>query len=328
MKISVILCTYNRCQSLIRALESVAVSILPAEIEWDVLVVDNNSRDNTRTVVEDFKRRYPERFRYWFEPKQGKSYALNTAIREAKGEIFAFMDDDVIVDPAWLRKLTAPLETGQWAGVGGRIRAQQTFTAPSWLPLEGEDSLDGMLALFDLGDRARELDRPPFGTNMAFRKSAFQKYGTFRTDMGPCPGSEIRNEDTEFGRRLMAAGEKLLYEPTAVVFHAIPEERLTKEYFLKFWYDHGRALVRERATQPPIAGIPRQYFSLTKTGAILLSSRLVKWAVTLDSKRRFFQKGMVWSTLGQLAELRRELFEARKQKGDAGSDAQQMQSQS
>lgn len=313
MNITVILCTYNRCESLRKALESVAESRLPEPIDWEVLVVDNNSKDQTREVVEEFCRAYPGRFRYLFEAKQGKSFALNTGIREARGSVFAFMDDDVTVEPTWLRNVTVPLEQGTWSGVGGRIRAQKAFTVPAWLPIDGPDSLGGMLALFDLGDQARELDQAPFGTNMAFRKDVFVRYGPFRTDMGPCPGSEIRNEDTEFGRRLMSAGERLWYAPDAVVFHAVPENRLTREYFLKFWYDHGRALVRERKPRPDIFRIPRQHLMFSKTGAMLLPLRTIKWIVTIDRKRRFFRKGMVWLTLGQLVELRSQLAGRRKQ---------------
>src|ERR1700756_1020921 len=121
MKITVILCTYNRCQSLARALGSVAASVLPDSVEWEVLVVDNNSPDQTREVIEDFCLRYPGRFRYLFEPKQGKSNALNSGIRNARGNILAFMDDDVIVAPTWLQNLTAALDSGEWLGVGGRI---------------------------------------------------------------------------------------------------------------------------------------------------------------------------------------------------------------
>ena len=105
MKITVILCTYNRCQSLVRALDSLAASILSETIEWEVLVVDNNSSDQTKAIVEDFCRQYPGRFRYLFEPQQGKSYALNAGIREARGDILAFVDDDVTVEPMWLQNL-------------------------------------------------------------------------------------------------------------------------------------------------------------------------------------------------------------------------------
>ena len=111
MKVTVVLCTYNRCESLATALDSVSVSQVPPSIPWEVLVIDNNSRDRTRDVVEDFARRYPGRFRYLFESQQGKSFALNRGIREASGDVLAFMDDDVTVDPSWLRKLTVPLES-------------------------------------------------------------------------------------------------------------------------------------------------------------------------------------------------------------------------
>ena len=106
--VTVILCTYNRCQSLSKALQSVAASEMPTSAVWEVLVVDNNSHDQTREVVEDFSRRYPGRFRYLFEPKPGKSHALNAGIREAHGEILVFIDDDVTVDKNWLSNLTAP----------------------------------------------------------------------------------------------------------------------------------------------------------------------------------------------------------------------------
>ena len=100
MRITVILCTLNRCQSLAETLESIAISTLPDSVDWEILVVDNNSTDHTREVVEEFGRRYPDRFRYIFEPRPGKSYALNAGIREAQGEILAFTDDDVTVEPA------------------------------------------------------------------------------------------------------------------------------------------------------------------------------------------------------------------------------------
>ena len=86
MKISVILSTYNRCQSLAKALDSAAASTLPEGDEWEVVVVDNNSTDQTRDVVEDFQRRHPGRFRYVFESQQGLSHARNAGIREARGD--------------------------------------------------------------------------------------------------------------------------------------------------------------------------------------------------------------------------------------------------
>ena len=121
MKISVILCTYNRCQSLAKALESVAGSTLPDAVDWEVLVIDNNSGDQTRTVVEQASALHLGRFRYIFEPRPGKSHALNTGILAAHGNVLAFVDDDVTVEPTWLQSLTAPLDDEHLAGSGGRI---------------------------------------------------------------------------------------------------------------------------------------------------------------------------------------------------------------
>jgi glucosyl-dolichyl phosphate glucuronosyltransferase len=305
MKITVILCTYNRCQSLSLALDSVAASVLPPSVEWEVLVVDNNSPDKTREVIEEYCTRYPGRFRYLFEGKQGKSNALNSGIRSARGNVIAFMDDDVLVAPDWLQNLTAALDSGEWGGVGGRILSQQAVDAPKWLALDGPYDIGGMLALFDHGDKGFELKTPPFGTNMAFPARIFTQHGDFRTDMGPCPGSEIRNEDTEFGRRLMAGGEKLWYEPAAVVYHAIPPSRLQQDYLLRFWYDHGRAQIREIGPKPDIFGIPRWCFAIPKICAIILPQRTFKWLVATDPKRRFFFKGLIWMTFGQMVEMPR-----------------------
>jgi glycosyltransferase involved in cell wall biosynthesis len=310
MKITVILCTYNRCGSLANALASAAALSLPEAVDWEVLVVDNNSRDQTREVVEDFCRRYPGRFRYLFEPQPGKSYALNAGIRQSSGDVLAFMDDDVTVEPTWLHNLTAALQEGEWAGSGGRILPARTFTPPHWLVLDGPYEMGGVLALFDLGPEAGPLTQPPFGTNMAFRREMFEKYGTFRTDLGPRPGSEIREEDTEFCRRLMAAGERMRYEPSAVVYHGVPEQRLNKDYFKAFWFDHGRASVREVGTRPCILGIRREYFSIFKMGS-LLAVWTLRWLLTLPPQRRFYYKLWVWMTAGVIVEFYRSITNPR-----------------
>jgi glycosyltransferase involved in cell wall biosynthesis len=308
MKISVILCTFNRYESLAKALDSVAASTLSNSVEWEVLVIDNNSSDRTRDVVEEFCRRYPGRFRYVFEPRQGKSYALNRAVQEARGDILAFMDDDVTVERAWLQNLTAVLDNGEWAGTGGRTLPAEKFSPPRWLALDGPFSMGGILyAHFDLGDERRELDRAPYGTNMAFRKTMFERYGGFRTDLGPSPSREIPrpNEDTEFGRRIMAAGERLRYEPSAVVYHPVPRDRIRKEYLLTWWFDYGRAAVRETGKRPDIFGIPRYYLSIPKELARTLLVSL-RWILAMEPQRRFFLRAQAWYLTGQLVEVYRQ----------------------
>lgn len=320
MKISVIVCTYNRCQSLAKALDSIAAQVLPDSFEWEILVVNNNSRDQTREVVQDFCRRYPGRFRYFFEPIPGLSYARNTGIREARGDVVAFTDDDVTVESNWLLKLTCSLHGTEWAGAGGKIVPANAFSPPRWLPLDGPHNLRGMLTLFDLGEIAGELGQAPFGANMAFRKEVFESYGNFRTDLGRSPSSMMCNEDTEFGRRLMAAGERLRYEPSALVYHPVPASRLKKEYFLTFWFNYGRASVREMKKRPDIWGIPRHYFTLLKIGTLIVLRMTLRWVLTLNSKRRFYYKGFVWMTAGQIMELYRHSFTTKRGENQATED--------
>ncbi len=284
------------------------------------MVVDNNSKDQTRDVVDEFSHRYAGRFRYHFEALQGKSHALNSGIREARGEVLAFMDDDVTVDPMWLQNLTASLSESAWVGTGGRILPARSFQPPSWLPLQGPQNMGGILALFDLGEKRVELDRPPLGTNMAFRNEMFQKYGNFRTDLGPRPGSEIRNEDTEFGRRLLVAGERLLYEPSAVVYHAVPEHRLSKEYFLAFSFDCGRAAIREVAWRPDILGIPRHYLTLLKHAIVLAPVKTLQWLLASNLQERFYRKCWVWYTAGEIVEIYHRWFVTSGQKQDSSSN--------
>jgi glucosyl-dolichyl phosphate glucuronosyltransferase len=301
MDIAVVLCTYNRCHRLAEALESVAASQLPDSVSWEVLVVDNNSKDKTREVVEDFDRRYPGRFRYEFESRQGKSHALNSAIHKANADILAFMDDDVQVDSNWLCSLTSVLNDRKWSGSGGRILPEASFAPPRWLETKTRYAL-APLAIFDLGAEPGELHEAPFGTNMAFRAEMFSKYGGFRTDLGPQPGSEIRSEDTEFGARLLAGGERFWYEPSAVVYHPTQQERIRPAYFLAWWFDKARADIREHGvpqdTKWHINGIP-----LYLLGRFCAWS--LRWLFTLDPGRRFSCKLKVWSIAGMIEECRR-----------------------
>lgn len=308
MDISVIVCTYNRFRLLANALESVAKSEVPDGILWEILVIDNNCTDGTPAVVERFCNAYPTRFRYKFEPQPGKSYALNTGIREARGSVIAFMDDDVTVEANWLWSLTQRVLKGAYSGAGGRILADRDFSAPNWLSIDEPFDLRGILALFDLGDEPRDLDRPPIGTNMAYRKSVFEAYGGFRVELGPRPGSEIRSEDFEFGRRVLGEGVKIRYEPAAIVYHRIPDERLNQHYFLRFFFDLGRAdTIEFSARRPDILGIPRPVLTFLKTTLYLLPKRTLDWQCTFEPRRRFYRKCWVWRTFGEIGELLRNV---------------------
>jgi glucosyl-dolichyl phosphate glucuronosyltransferase len=309
VRISVILCTYNRCQYLRNVLDSISSSEIPESIEWEVLIVDNNSTDQTPEVANEFAIRYPGLFRYILESRPGKSNALNNGIRESRGNVVAFLDDDVIVERTWLRNLTRALETGEWAGTGGRTLLREKFSPPRWLAPKGPYGQEYVFAaLFDLGDSPCRLDRPPYGVNMAYRKEMFEKYGFFRTDLGPSPNREIPrpNEDTEFGRRLLSAGERLRYEPSAIVYHPLVKDRIRKDYFLSWWFDLGRASIRESGRRPDIWGIQRRYWSIPKIVIMMLTVSTFKWIFSVQPAKRFFNKCFVWKAAGQISEIYRQ----------------------
>jgi glycosyltransferase involved in cell wall biosynthesis len=306
-RITVVLCTFNRARSLARALESVAAQSLPESIGWEILVVDNNSSDETRAVVEDFQRRYPERIRYLFEPQPGLSYARNAGVRDARGDVLAFTDDDVTVDPRWLQNLTAQLHDGEWAGAGGRVLAEWTCPPPRWLRLESP-YLSAPFVAFDRGPEAGPLNDAPFGANMAFRKAVFERYGGFRTDLGRRPGSMIGGEEAEFGRRLLDAGQRLHYEPSAVVNHPVEENRMQKKYVLDWSFGDGIGWVRMNGIRPGtrycVSGIPLYMFRN-------LARWTLQWVFAVEPSRRFEYKRYVWIKLGEISETYRQSHSAK-----------------
>jgi glycosyltransferase involved in cell wall biosynthesis len=302
VNITVILCTYNRCRDLAKALESIAASNMPTSAQWEVLIVDNNSTDDTKVVAEEFCRRDAARFRYLFENKPGKSNALNAGIREAHGDVIAFTDDDVTVEPNWLRNLAEPLNENQWVGVGGKIVLQWPGSVPGWLATEGSYARHGFPG-FAHGEDAKEIPWPPFGPNMAYRKSMFERYGGFRTDLGPSPNREIprAGEDVEFGRRLISAGKRVRYEPSAVVYHPVRESEINKKHILELRFDFGRGSARE--------------FRGAQKGAVIgVAKATLRWMLTPNSQARFYRKLIVWEKAGALVESRRQKHEAARKR--------------
>ena len=300
MNASIIVCTYNRAEWLPEALESLRQLAVPADFEWEVLVVDNKSTDSTKEVCESFARKYPGRFRYIFEGRQGKSFALNTGIREAKGEMLAFTDDDVTVHADWLTELAATFEKFGCAGVGGKIVPVWTVPKPDWLEMEGPHKLMNAVVSFDLGSEPCPIKAAALGANFAFKKETFQKYGAFRADLGPTVGSEIRGEDSEFCRRLIKAGETLMYSPTAIVYHPVEKRRTEKSYFEAWYVGRGRASVREGGT--PANAV--RYFGIPRYLYASFSRDFAKWILCPSAKMRFHYKLQMCETWGQIVESR------------------------
>src|SRR5687767_3515333 len=145
---TVIVCTYNRCESLAETLDSLCQMRVPAEIAWDLIVVDNNSTDATRATVERAAEKWRGlSIRYIFEKTPGLSYARNAGVMASTASIIAFTDDDVLVEEDWLVRIVNAFETRQVQCVGGPIRPYWLAPRPSWLT----DGLLPVLAMLDYG---------------------------------------------------------------------------------------------------------------------------------------------------------------------------------
>jgi glycosyltransferase involved in cell wall biosynthesis len=296
--ISVILCTYDRASTLRDTLASLQGMHVPPLVEWELLVVDNNSSDDTEDVVTAFQQKTTFNVRYVFEETQGHSRARNRGIQEAKGEILAFTDDDVTVDPHWLHRIHLAYEQFDCIGLGGRIVPVWPCDRPAWLADSGPYQLMKAIVSFDLGDRPRVLRTPPFGANMSFKKVAFERYGLFRTDLGRKGRDLTGGEDTEFGRRLLRNSEVLIYDPTVLIYHPVEEERLTRAYWQRWYFAYGRTSMRLAGDPDAAASPSRRRQMVLRT----LASSLVRWILTLDRNRRFYYKLNVYLALGKLRE--------------------------
>jgi len=247
-------------------------------------------------VVDEFSRNYPGRVRYLFEQQQGLSYARNAGIRTAQGDVLAFTDDDIIVEPGWLWNLTSALSTGDWAGAGGRIIPAWGAAIPGWLSTDDPHTM-GPFAAFDKGTEAGPLTHPPYGANMAFRREAFEKYGGFRVDLGRAGSNLLGREDIEFANRLLAGGERLRYEPGAVVHNPVPEFRMVKKYVLRWWYWFGRSEIAESGlpsdAKRAVLGVPLYLFRR-------MARWLLQWMITPKPAPRFSCKRNVWYIAGTI----------------------------
>ena len=275
MKFSIVIATYNRARDLEATLQSLA-GLRPSG-DWEVIVVDNNSPDDTRGVVERAAAAFPVDLRYLFERQQGRSPALNAGITAARGEIIVTTDDDVRVEPDWLDRAAAGLESLGGDYVGGKVLPIWGGERPKWLA-DRPTKQWAVIALLDYGEKPIEFTtRVPLGVNMAFRRDAFPRAGLFDVNTGRRAGTLLGQEVREWGIRARAAGLRGFYVPDMSVRHIIPASRLTKSYFRRwfFWRGISRAMLYERfgldmeapeqaaldfSKVPHIAGVPRYLY--------------------------------------------------------------------
>lgn len=233
--LSIAICTRNRAAVLRRVLESAANLRLPADLTWEIVVVDNGSTDGTPSVLAEFATKLPLRSVVEHEP--GVANARNTALKSVKGKWICWTDDDVIIDPEWLTAYDAAIKSypdaDYFAGIVTPVLEQPV---PEWfadnLPL-----LSDLVARRDLGPHPRILgDKPddfPMGANYAVKVDV-QKKVPFNPQLGPSPLFRRTGEETAVLRGIKAMGATGYWIPSAKIEHIIPPSRMTPDYVLKF----------------------------------------------------------------------------------------------
>jgi glycosyltransferase involved in cell wall biosynthesis len=236
MDLSVIICTCNRSASLKRTLGSITKSFIPENLDWELVIVDNNSKDNTEEVVKSFQDHSSFRILSVKEERQGLSFARNRGICESKGRLIAFTDDDVVVEPGWIGAVVKTFREYDVQCIGGKILPVWEKPVPAWL----SEELYGCLALLDYGNVPLFLNKPLiWGANFAVRAAAFETYGLFSTDRGRRPDKLYSGEESYFMCNLLEGGESILYMPNAIVHHCISEKRMRKMYFRRWRFHYG-----------------------------------------------------------------------------------------
>jgi glycosyltransferase involved in cell wall biosynthesis len=275
MKFSIVIATYRRAGILGDTLRSLAA--LKPDAPWEVIVVDNNSRDGTREVVASMAPAFPAPLVYAFEREQGRSAALHRGFTIARGDIIVTTDDDVRVEPDWLTRIGAALDAHRCDYIGGRVLPLWEGPRPAWLPA-ANGRMWAVIALLDYGPKPLKFGaRVPLGVNMAIRKAALDRVGGFDPRIGRKAGTLLGQEVREWCLRATTAGLAGYYVPDVAVQHLIPRDRLTKKYFRRwfFWRGISRAMLyaetgldMEKPEQstldfsrvPHVAGVPRYLF--------------------------------------------------------------------
>lgn len=244
LRLSLIIATYNRSASLIRALESVAQQNAPAS-EWECVVINNNSTDDTQERFAEFVAAHPDlNIRMVTELRQGLSFARNRGIRESEAEYIAIIDDDERISPDFITSYISLFDsTPDAVAAGGPIVAEYPSGRPRWMSHFTERPVANTMYF---GDKVREFPegRIPGGGNMAIRRSAVRRYGVFDTSLGYVGESLVGGEESDLFERLRIAEAKYYYVPTAVMYHIIPPEKLTANYLSRLSYNIGVSQLR------------------------------------------------------------------------------------
>jgi glycosyltransferase involved in cell wall biosynthesis len=244
--ISVVVSTYSekKLESVIECLDSlIRQTFQPAEI---ILALDKNE-----ALIEFYKARMPLGVKLVVSDGFGLSRARNAGVKNACGDVIAFIDDDAVADKRWLENLVNNYGDPRVSGVGGLIWPRWEGKRPSWFPEE----LYWVVGCSYKGlPEKKSTVRNLIGCNMSFRKSVFEKVGYFHEGMGRVGSKLTGHEDTEFAIRLSRTVPDcaVIYDPDAIVYHRVAPSRANMKYLAKrsFAEGYSKAIFSNKEVAP------------------------------------------------------------------------------
>ena len=304
-KVTVAICTYNRAGYLRQTLASIARQDYPSG-QLEVLVIDNNSTDDTRAAVAEHATD-PHPPRHVFEVTQGLVHARNRGITESTGEILILADDDILMEPDWVRQIMAPFQLNEEKRIGC-VGGEVVPVFPDGLPEWIREWHAPLAFRADAGPiNARQS---PMGANFAFPKWIFDQLGFFATGLDRRGGSLFGGGDAEIVRRIRSAGYQIWFAPAAKVLHQMPASRTTFRYAARHAFDSARSRIVDRAKEGKGAGYLLGRFCGNLIKALVFVVLALLFFIGLQSGQGKKSLVRAWRSCGYLYQIPRSLFGA------------------
>ncbi len=308
LTVTVAIPTYKRGEMLRQTLAGLVHQDYPRAL-FEILVVDNNSGDDTPEIVASFAGA-PHPPRYLLETQQGANHARNRAIREARGEIIIFGDDDILIDPNWAREMARPFQDnppGRVGAVGGEVIPVFPHSCPPWVAgFHGPQALRPDTGPLRPG-------QVPMSASLAFLRRTFDEVGYFDTELGRKGGVVFGGDENRAIKRLHKAGYEVWFAPAARALHQMPASRTSFAYVRKHAFDSARSRVVGRVRDDQEEGrsslgylLSRLVGNLAKAPAFGLLGGLL----FVVGRRGLAKKAFVraWRSCGYVYQISRSLF--------------------
>ena len=279
MRLDVVVPTYNRSALLRKTLESLRRASVPAGLEVSLLVVDNNSPDDTAAVVQEFAAGPGLPIRYLREYTQGSWQARNAGIAASTADLLGFIDDVEEGDESWYRVVAREFADPTVQFIGGPYLPNWVTPVPDWLP-PGYPAAIGAIPPKPRARYGKEFGANLMGGNAVLRRAVFSQVGTYALHLGRSNRGLLSEEDAEFYRRLENAGLYGLYVPDLLIYHYIAPDRLTRRYHRRwvFWRAISQGVLDRTVPEPVryLAGIPRYRFGKVLRALLALPQHLLR----------------------------------------------------